>query len=182
MNAFFRGESDLEHDELVERSSATPRRPRKLTCCICKARRVDLVAHVRHKHPGVRVDIVGGRVYLPEEVSCPECGASMHLQVSKFGHGKVFYSCSGAPFCSGAHAADRFGKPVGVPVDRNTKELRAAAESVFTATWRGDNPRFASRKIAFRWLRKALDLPLSHIHINRLDAETCTRIIEAVWE
>lgn len=184
MNAYDWGELDFTHDHVEEVHSNTPRRlrPPKLSCPVCRARKVDLIAHIRSVHPGTKVSVVQGRIYCPNELDCPECGLPMELRASKYGHGKVFYSCLSAPMCSGAHASDRFGKPKGEPADHHTKQLREAAESMFTSMWKGANPVFRNRRLAFRWLRQALGTQASHIHIKRLDGETCKRLIEAAWE
>ena len=56
-----------------------------------------------------------------EPIICPECDAFMRLNHGRYGY---FFSCCNYPTCTGTHAADAQGNPVGAPVDKLTRHLR----------------------------------------------------------
>ncbi len=51
---------------------------------------------------------------------CPDCGKSMPLRRL---HDKWFLMC-GRKHCHGKHQADRWGNPLGVPIDRQGRKKR----------------------------------------------------------
>lgn len=55
-------------------------------------------------------------------VICPECNTALTLKKSK--EGKKFFACPAFPACRYTHPADKDGKPIGVPVPQETKNLR----------------------------------------------------------
>jgi ssDNA-binding Zn-finger/Zn-ribbon topoisomerase 1 len=54
---------------------------------------------------------------------CPDCEGKLYLRSGKFG---LFYGCENYPktLCRGSVSADRYGAPLGVPVDAATRRVR----------------------------------------------------------
>lgn len=108
------------------------------------------------------------------EHPCPECGGDMILRSSKFG---LFYGCSKFPSCRATHGAHKDGRPLGVPADRYTKDLRIAAHDVFDRLWQSQR---MTRSEAYEWMRRALSLSPDEAHVGRFDASQCQALIAAV--
>lgn len=111
------------------------------------------------------------------ELPCPECGAPLVLKDSKFGK---FYGCSRWRFtgCKGSHSAHRdTGKPMGVPAKQEVKRARHEAHRVFDEIWTTGR---MSRKRAYQWMQKVLQLTKRDAHIANFSMEQCARLIEEV--
>jgi len=108
---------------------------------------------------------------------CPDCGGVLLLKKSKAG--KHFYGCRNWPECQGSHGAHPDGKPLGVPANALTKQMRIAAHEVFDRLWK-DGP--MTRKGAYTWMQQTLGMTEAEAHIGNFDIATCKRLIEAVWE
>jgi zinc-finger-containing domain len=91
----------------------------------------------------------------------------------------LFYGCTGWPACKGAHGAHPDGRPLGTPADKATKQARIEAHAAFDRLWQGEGKRM-SRGEAYRWMRKALDLPPAEVHIGRFSKERCVALVKAV--
>lgn len=110
------------------------------------------------------------------DVICAECGAKMVLRESKYGK---FYGCSRYPFCKGAHGAHADGRPLGVPADQETKQLRIIAHGQFDRLWSGEGAT-VSRREAYVYLSKIMELPESEAHIGRFTKEQCNKLLECL--
>lgn len=112
-------------------------------------------------------------------IPCPECGGLMHLKDSRYG---LFYGCENYPECDckhGAHQAD--GKPKGSPGDKATRQARIKAHAAFDKLWKGGRAEM-SRGDAYRWMRKAMDLPPDKAHIGGFNVGQCEWLIKKVDE
>lgn len=104
-------------------------------------------------------------------LTCPDCGAEMHLRGSKYG---PFYSCEKYPACEGSHGAHPDGRPLGTPANAATKLARRRAHAAFDALWKGGAMRRGS---AYAWLARVFGRPA---HIAEMTAEECDRVVAAV--
>jgi ssDNA-binding Zn-finger/Zn-ribbon topoisomerase 1 len=110
-------------------------------------------------------------------IACADCGAPMELRNSRFGK---FYGCSTYPECKGTHGAHPDGKPLGVPANRETKDARIRAHAAFDRLWKGGP---MSRREAYRWMRKKMDMSASEAHIGKFTKEQCDQLTQhAEWE
>lgn len=139
------------------------------------------------RFPGVRYDLV-----------CADCGSPMVLREGKFG---LFYGCVKFPACKGSLTAKKDGSPLGTPADKNTRKSRVQAHYVFDQIWKEKLPdpsyikevvvpgRWLERKSAqemnrhkaYKWMRKAMELPMSKAHISMFDTELCEKLISLVY-
>ena len=66
--------------------------------------------------------------------ACPDCGSDMVLKISKY---DPFYGCKRFPKCKASHGAhgdgsgNKWGEPLGIPVDSETRKARQDAHAVF---------------------------------------------------
>lgn len=107
----------------------------------------------------------------PYLVKCPECGEVMVLKRSKFG---LFYGCQKWPRCDGIQPAYPSGRPMGTNQVRATKQERVRAQEVF------DDLRIRrewTRKRAYTWLAKKLNMTRKECHIGKFDEATCARVL-----
>ncbi len=106
-------------------------------------------------------------------IACPECGADMKLRNSR--HGK-FYGCSRYPNCTATHGAHQdTGGPLGIPANKETRELRIKAHDAFDALWKDGH---MSRPEAYCWMQREMRLTPAEAHIGRFSAEQCQRLID----
>lgn len=108
---------------------------------------------------------------------CPDCGAPLVLKEGK--HGK-FYGCSRFRWtgCGGSHSAHQStGKPMGVPAKQEVKEARKAAHRAFDELWTTGR---MSRKQAYAWMQKVMQMTKREAHIARFDLAQCARLIDEV--
>ena len=112
---------------------------------------------------------------LPESPLCGDCGAKMSLRESKYGW---FYGCTRFPRCRGTHCVHQDTKlPMGTPADKKTRQARRAAHLAFDTLWKGGP---LTRKEAYRWLRKEMDLTEREAHIGNLTLAQCETLVAAV--
>jgi len=110
-------------------------------------------------------------------MECPECGSLMVLREGKYGK---FYGCTGFPACKATHGAHQdSGEPLGIPADRETKDLRIAAHDAFDPMWQNGK---LGRNEAYEWLAEMLEIPFSECHIGMFDKEMCQKVIEVCGE
>lgn len=102
-------------------------------------------------------------------VTCPDCGAPMRLRESKHGY---FYGCSNFPRCKTAHGAHPDGKPLGVPADHATRQMRIKAHRAFDEIWR--DHQLLTRGAAYRWLSKRMGV---EAHMGAMNIEQCEHVI-----
>lgn len=109
------------------------------------------------------------------DLSCGECGATMHLRRSKHG---PFYGCSTYPTCKGTHGAHPDGSPLGTPASKQTRLARIRAHRIFDLIWQKAGKR---RHEAYTWMRRAMGLTRSQAHISMFDEAQCEKLIQLVY-
>lgn len=91
----------------------------------------------------------------------------MALRNSRFGQ---FYGCTTFPICKGTHGAHPDGRPMGIPADKETRDARVKAHAAFDTLWKTN---LMKRTDAYRWVRKAMDLPADKAHISMFSKAQC---------
>lgn len=113
---------------------------------------------------------------LKQDLKCPLCGDKLVFKNSRYGG---FYGCASwnSTRCSGSvgcHPGTRI--PLGVPADRETKELRNKAHDLFDQMWKS---RQMSRKEAYQWLADAMGVDEAHIGwMNKEDLKKLLEILK----
>jgi len=105
---------------------------------------------------------------------CPECGAPLVLKEGRFGK---FYGCSQWRYtgCRGSHSAHQAtGKPMGTPAKAEVKAARMRAHRAFDELWTTGR---MSRKQAYTWLQKVMQMTKREAHVARMDLAQCERVI-----
>jgi len=105
---------------------------------------------------------------------CPECGAPL---IRKEGQHGIFYGCSRFRWtgCTGSHSAHQgSGKPMGVPAKQEVKTARMRAHRAFDELWTTGR---MSRKQAYTWLQKVMQMTKREAHVARMDLAQCERVI-----
>jgi len=111
------------------------------------------------------------------KLDCPDCGAPMKFHpTSRYG---PFYGCSTFPKCRATHGAHPNGRPLGIPADKATKEVRIRAHAAFDRLWKGGG---MSRGAAYRALQALMDMSEEEAHIGRFTKAQCERLIELLNE
>jgi uncharacterized Zn finger protein (UPF0148 family) len=110
-------------------------------------------------------------------IACPECAAPLILKQGKHG---TFYGCSRWRWtgCTGTHSAHQgSGKPMGVPAKQEVKAARHKAHTAFDALWMTGQ---MSRKRAYEWMQKIMNLTKRDSHIAKFDLAQCERLITEI--
>jgi ssDNA-binding Zn-finger/Zn-ribbon topoisomerase 1 len=97
------------------------------------------------------------------------CGASMVLRNSKYGK---FYGCSQYPKCQETHGAHPDGSPLGIPADKETRDLRIEGHKLLSTIW--DYRDKKQRKEMYKWLKENTTLG----HISMLMKDEIRLLIE----
>lgn len=113
---------------------------------------------------------------------CPFC----HSRVSLIDSAKVFgcsygfiYLCDSYPKCDarvGCHPGTIIS--LGTLADKELRRWRSLAHRQFDPLWQSGV--FSSRQSAYKWLSKAIKLPLERTHIAMFDIRQCQRVIALV--
>lgn len=106
---------------------------------------------------------------------CPDCGGAMYLSEPTRKGYRSRWLCERYPYCKGAHAADRHGKPMGIPGDAATRAARIDAHAALERI-----ELMIGKAGAYKWLAIVLHLPAIECHISRFDEEMCKKTIGAV--
>jgi hypothetical protein len=96
-----------------------------------------------------------------------------------------FWGCSEWPKCDGTISAHQeTGEPLGIPVDKATREARIQAHAAFDPLWRGKGSPFRGRRdAAYKWLQHTLGIRSRYqCHIGMFDAAMCGRVLEVCDE
>ena len=110
------------------------------------------------------------------EVICPYCGHEAKLIDSKQVYGKSYgnmYMCWDCDAYVGTHKGTT--KPLGRLANKELGHWTVQAHNAFDIKWRGA---LMSRKDAYRWLSKSLDIPIEQTHIGMFDVDICKRVVE----
>jgi len=86
---------------------------------------------------------------------------------TKDGKPRKFYGCSRYPDCKGTHGAHPNGKPLGVPADTETKQLRMDAHKLCGKIWGEWNTLDCDKEAMYSWLKE--NAPRPHIAQMRKD-------------
>ena len=113
---------------------------------------------------------------------CPFCRSSVSLIDSArvFGCSYGFiYLCNAYPNCD-ARVGCRPGsiKPLGTLADRELRRWRSLVHRKFDPLWQSGV--FSSRQIAYKWLSKAMKLPLERTHVAMFNIRQCQRAIACI--
>ena len=113
---------------------------------------------------------------------CPFCRSSVSLidSAKVFGCSYGFiYLCDAYPKCDarvGCHQSSI--KPLGTLANKELRRWRSLAHRKFDPLWQSGV--FSSRQIAYKWLSKAMKLPLDKTHVAMFDIRQCQRAIACV--
>ncbi len=114
--------------------------------------------------------------------NCPFCNARVSIVDSAKIYGRSYgfiYLCNGYPKCDarvGCHPGTI--KPLGTLADRELRKWRSLAHRQFDPLWQSGI--FKTRNAAYKWLSKAMKLPLRNTHVAMFDIRQCQRAITCV--
>lgn len=123
---------------------------------------------------------------MSSDVICPYCSKSASLLTGKdiYPHRKDlwslnFWSCSDCDAYVGCHAPNKgYGdgtRPLGRLANAELRNAKSAAHAAFDPLWACGE---YSRKEAYKWLAKQLDIPVNETHIGFFDVSDCKRVVE----
>lgn len=115
------------------------------------------------------------------KLRCPYCNEPARrttgAEVYPYRHDlstKVFYVCWPCDARVGAHAD---GRPLGRLANAELRRLKMAAHAAFDPLWRSGT---LTRKGAYAWLAKAMQLPEAQTHIGMFDEAQCRQVVALV--
>ena len=117
-------------------------------------------------------------VLAPEEpLPCPEpgCGGTLRRRESRHG---LFYGCDKWPVtrCKGSIGCHPDGRPLGIPADAETRNMRQVAHVFFDRLW----TRWpTSRKEAYELMQRRMGMT-EELHIANLQIPQLERLIDLV--
>ena len=113
---------------------------------------------------------------------CPYCGGEMNLEKASFiYHNKksenwgYVWVCEHYPACDsyvGCHPNTTI--PLGRPANARLRTLKKEAHKQFDPIWKSG---LVSRREAYDWLAKMMNLPLEECHIGMFDIKQCQEVI-----
>ena len=113
------------------------------------------------------------------DVRCGECGLpARYVGVGTFG---PFWSCTGYPGCDALVGAHADGRPLGVPMGKETRDLRKQCHAEFDQLWRGLYA-VCDRNTAYYYLARQLGISRNECHFAKFDAAMCRRALDAIGE
>lgn len=83
-------------------------------------------------------------------MECPECGKEMILRNS--GYGK-FYACIGFPDCDCRHGAHPDGTPMGIPGNKEVRELRMEVHHICEQIWGKWDSKHCDKTAMYKWFK-----------------------------
>ncbi len=113
---------------------------------------------------------------------CPFCNSRVSLIDSAkiFGcNYRFIYLCDSYSNCDarvGCHPGSI--KPLGTLADKQLRRWRSLVHRKFDPLWQSGV--FSSRQIAYKWLSKAMKLPLERTHVAMFDIRQCQKAIALV--
>jgi hypothetical protein len=116
--------------------------------------------------------------------ACPKCGSAMVLRnTMKYryagGHVRKFWACPRYPECRSTCGAHPDGRAASTPADEATRLARVRAHAAFDELWMSGG---MTRREAYRWLQRALNLTVAQAHIGFLDRGQCERLVAMLAE
>ena len=117
-------------------------------------------------------------------MKCQYCGKETELVDSGVIYGKSYgliYRCCPCDAYVGCHP--RTYKPLGTVANKELREWRKKAHSIFDPMWKAKIKRdkcskLVARNAAYKWLAEQLNLPVEDTHIGMFNVEQCKRVIE----
>ncbi len=113
---------------------------------------------------------------------CPFCRSSVSLIDSAKIYGQSYgfiYLCNAYPRCDArVRCHPRTIIPMGTLADKELRRWRSLAHRKFDPLWQSEV--FPSRQAAYKWLSKAMRLPLEKTHVAMFDIRQCQRAIALV--
>lgn len=110
---------------------------------------------------------------------CNYCGKEAKLVSSKDFYGKDYgsnvWSCRPCSAYVGTHG--RSEAPLGTLAKPYLRDLRKEAHSLFDPVWKNGK---VSRRNAYKWLAKAMNVPPNKAHIGMFDEEQCKKLINII--
>ena len=113
---------------------------------------------------------------------CPFCRCSLSLIDSAKIYGQSYgfiYLCNAYPRCDArVRCHPRTIIPMGTLADKELRRWRSLAHRKFDPLWQSGV--FSNRQAAYKWLSKALRLPLERTHVAMFDIPQCQRAITLI--
>ena len=113
---------------------------------------------------------------------CPFCRSSVSLIDSArvYGHSYGFiYLCDAYPDCDArVRGHPKTIIPMGTLANKELRGWRSLAHRKFDPLWQSGV--FSNRQAAYKWLSKALRLPLERTHVAMFDIPQCQRAITLI--
>ncbi len=114
---------------------------------------------------------------------CPYCGSQVDFCDSKRVYGKSYgmvYVCSRYPECRAWVGAHRNGgMPLGTLANDDLRRLRMSAHRLFDPLWKSGKMK---RPIAYRLMRRLMELPKAECHIGMMNEVRCKVFINKLRE
>ncbi len=113
---------------------------------------------------------------------CPFCNSRVSLIDSANIYGQSYgfiYLCNAYPRCDarvGCHPGTIIA--LGTLANKELRRWRSLAHRKFDPLWQSGV--FSSRQAAYKWLSKAMKLPLEKTHVAMFDIQKCQRAIALV--
>ena len=116
------------------------------------------------------------------KVVCPYCndecvlvGGDIIYPHRKDLKDKKFWLCTPCNAYVGTHKNSKDHAPLGTVANESLRTERSKAHKVFDPMWRDGD---MSRKDAYAWLARELNIEVNNCHIAMFDIETCKRAIQ----
>lgn len=109
---------------------------------------------------------------------CPYCGRQTVYEDSAVVYGRSYgmmYHCRDCNAYVGVHK--RTNNALGRLANAELREWKIKAHNAFDPLWKTG---IYTRKDAYKWLSKMLDIPVEYTHIGYFSVETCQRVVEII--
>ncbi len=117
-----------------------------------------------------------------EGLFCADCGGALLISekpAAWTGPSRWVYLCQNRPQCRGLLSAHDNGSPMGEPAPAHIRQARRKAHAAFDELWRHARNRGATRKRAYAWLARRLDLTEDDCHIGQMsNPDMLARVVE----
>lgn len=113
---------------------------------------------------------------------CPFCGSRVSLidsaKIYGYSYGFI-YLCDAFPKCDArVRCHPKTIIPMGTLADKELRKWRSLAHRKFDPLWQSSV--FPSRHAAYKWLSKAMRLPLDRTHVAMFDVRQCQKAIALI--
>lgn len=117
------------------------------------------------------------------KVNCPHCRQKADFMTSKEYYGKDYqrnvYVCHSCNASIGTHG--RSNRPLGTLANKELRQLRKRCHQALDVLWEGSKEtQMMTRKDAYVWLRKTLNVTKKEAHIGKLDKRQCRIVIREI--